>query len=98
QPERCAQAVAAWRAQTVPVALLVVDNASGPEHRARLAELVGAEAEIVDAGANLGFGPGANVGLRRFLGRPEAGEWVLVAPHDALPAPDCVEVLLDVLG
>jgi N-acetylglucosaminyl-diphospho-decaprenol L-rhamnosyltransferase len=98
QPERCAEAVAAWRAQTVPVALTVVDNASAPGARARLAALVGDDAEVVDAGANLGFGPGANVGLRRFLADAGAGEWVAVAPHDALPAPDCIEAMTTVLA
>ncbi len=98
QPERCAEALAAWRAQTIPVALTVVDNASRPEARARLGALAGPDVEIVDAPANLGFGPGANVGWRRFLGRSEAGEWVALAPHDALPAPDCLEVMLRVLA
>jgi len=44
---------------------------------------------VVDTGSNLGFGPGANVGLRRWLdghdGDP-AGEVCVVAPHDARPA------------
>src|SRR5262245_46738810 len=98
QPERCAEALAAWRRQTVPVALTVVDNASRPEARARLAELAGDDVTVVDAPANLGFGPGANVGWQRFLDDAGAGEWVALAPHDALPAPDCLEVMLRVLG
>jgi len=98
QPERCATAVEAWRAQTVPVALTVVDNASRPEARARLVALLPGGVAVVDAGANLGFGPGANVGLHRFLADPSAGEWVVVAPHDALPAPDCLELMTAVLA
>lgn len=98
QPERCDEAVAAWEAQTIPVRVTVVDNASGSAARGRLAELVGSRAEIVDAGGNLGFGPGANVGLRLFLADDEGPEWVAVAPHDALPEPDCVETMLSVLA
>jgi N-acetylglucosaminyl-diphospho-decaprenol L-rhamnosyltransferase len=98
QPERCAEALAAWRAQSVPVALTVVDNASRPDARARLAELAGDDVTIVDAPRNLGFGPGANVGWRRFLADAGAGEWVALAPHDAVPAPDCLQVMLEVLA
>ncbi|HLI23614.1 MAG TPA: glycosyltransferase, partial [Acidimicrobiales bacterium] len=49
--------------------------------------------EIVSTGRNLGFGPGANVGLRRWL---EAGtsEWAAVAPHDGAPQPGCLQRLL----
>ena len=39
----------------------------------------------------------ANVGLRRWLERG-AGEWVAVAPHDALPEPDCLWRLLDAVA
>lgn len=97
QPERCADAVAAWRDQTVPVALTVVDNRSRPEARDRLGALLPPEVAVVDAGGNLGFGPGANVGLRRFLADAGAGEWVVVAPHDALPARDCIELMVATL-
>lgn len=83
--------VAAFREQTVPTNVIVVDNGSRPETQETLAELVG-DAEVVRTGENLGFGPGGNVGLRRFLAG--AGEWVAVAPHDALPDPDTIEKML----
>ncbi len=92
QPERCAASVAAFLAQDVPVAVTVVDNASTPASLARLRELA-PDAEIVTTGANLGFGPGANVGLRRWLNSDD-GEWVAVAPHDAIPEPGCLRRLL----
>lgn len=99
QPGRLADALRAWSAQTVPVAVTVVDNGSSPAAVARLGELVvAAGAQLVEVGSNLGFGPGANVGLRRFLDDAGAGPWVVVAPHDALPAPDCLEVMLAVLA
>jgi GT2 family glycosyltransferase len=50
---------------------------------------------VVALGANTGFGPGANAGLRRWLDDgPSAGEWVLVCPHDATPEPGCVATLV----
>ena len=48
-------------------------------------------------GANAGFGPAANVGLRRWLAH-ETGEWAVVAPHDALPEPGCLARLLEAVA
>jgi hypothetical protein len=50
------------------------------------------------AGSNLGFGPAANIGYRMFLADENAGEWVVLAPHDALPEPTCLSHLLSVLA
>ena len=99
QPDRLATTVAAFRSQDVPVEITVVDNASAPEARARLdADPAFAGVEVLDSGANLGFGPGANVGFRRFLDDPADGEWVAVAPHDAIPAPGCLASMLAVVA
>lgn len=99
QPERCLATEQAFLDQGVPMRIVVVDNDSTAANRARLDAGL-REAEVLAAGGNLGFGPGANVGLRDWLARPalEAGEWVLVAPHDALPEPGCVARLLDEAG
>ena len=86
QPERLRATVDAFQAQTVPVRVLVVDNGS-----AAVPDGLGAGVEVVATGANLGFGPGANVGFRWFLEQPELGDLVALAPHDALPAPDALE-------
>lgn len=97
QPERCRDTVAAFRAQPVPVDLLIVDNGSSRASLDRLHELLRDDpVEVVPLGRNAGFGPAANVGMRRWL-EWEAGEWVAVAPHDALPAPDCLARLLQEL-
>jgi GT2 family glycosyltransferase len=97
QPDRCADTVAAFRAQAVAVDLLVVDNGSTPASLERLrAVLADDPVEIVALGRNAGFGPAANVGFRRWL-EWETGEWVAIAPHDALPAPDCLGRMLDAL-
>jgi GT2 family glycosyltransferase len=90
QPERLAETVKAFHDQDVPVDVVVIDNAS-----AQVPDVDGAE--VIATGANLGFGPGANVGFRRFLAAPveEVGEWVALAPHDALPQPGCLVRMLD---
>jgi GT2 family glycosyltransferase len=72
--------------------LIIVDNGSPAADLDRLrAELP--EAEILELGANTGFGPGANAGLRRWLDDGD-GDWVILVPHDADPAPGCVGTLL----
>ena len=92
QPDRCKRTIEAFEAQTVPVDLLVVDNGS---RREVLAELRTFRPKLFfrELGSNHGFGPAANVGLRRHLEHSDC-EFVAVAPHDALPAPDCLEKLV----
>lgn len=70
----------------------IVDSGSGPDARARVARAC-PQATILAAGANVGYGPGVNLGLREWLAKG-SGEWVVVAAHDALPAPDCLARLL----
>jgi len=85
--------VEAFRAQGVPVRIVVVDNGSRPEALAFLSGL-----DVIELGANTGFGPGANAGLRWWLEEPDGGEWAVVAPHDALPEPGCLKTMLDAVG
>ena len=93
QPERLRRTVEAFRAsEGVEVRITVVDNASAESPGDDLGDVA-----VVDSGANLGFGPGANVGLRRFLEDRSDGPYVAVAPHDALPAPDCLARIVDAL-
>ena len=90
--EQIGHTVDAFRSQTVPTEVTVVDNGSEAPAMAALARLTG-DTELILTGKNLGFGPGANIGLRRFLQRG-AGEWVALAPHDAVPNPDTIERML----
>src|SRR5262245_52919076 len=92
QPERLRETVAAFRAQDVPVTIAVVDNAS-----TELPKVDAPDAVVLDAGRNLGFGPGANLGFRHFLERDGAWDWIALAPHDALPQPGCLRRMLDAL-
>ena len=88
-PADCAKTVDQLRASSVPVRITVVDNASDPTNRATLADLLAdlAEVEVLDCPTNLGFGPGANIGLERFLADHDGGEWVALVPHDVQVAP-----------
>ncbi len=92
RPDAVGRTVDAFRTQSVPTRVLVIDNGSTDETVGALPRLVG-DAEVIFTGANLGFGPGGNVGLRRFLA-DGIGEWVAIAPHDALPDPDTLEKML----
>lgn len=98
QPYRCINTVEAFRRQGVPVRLLIVDNGSDPKAVDILTRLEAdsPDVELVRLGVNAGFGPGANAGLRAWLESPthEADDWVALAPHDALPAEDCLETML----
>ena len=96
QPDHVVATVEQFLAQGVPVRVVVVDNGSAEDELARVRKGLPSEVEILEQGANLGFGPAANVGFRWFLDQPAAASagWLGVAPHDARPAPDCVEVLL----
>jgi GT2 family glycosyltransferase len=93
QPERLVDTIDAFRAQDVPVVITVIDNGS----RA-LPSIDGDDVAVLGMGANLGFGPAANVGYQQFLDDPNGGEWVVLAPHDALPEPTCLSHMLSVVS
>jgi GT2 family glycosyltransferase len=94
RPERCAQTVAAFLAQDVDVAVTVVDNGSPAEALAMLESSLPADVEIVRLDRNFGFSGAANAGFARFLADPAAGDWIALAPHDAIPEPGCLRRLL----
>ncbi|MFM7069277.1 MAG: glycosyltransferase family 2 protein [Actinomycetes bacterium] len=104
QPVQCIATIGRFAAAETPVRITVVDNASTPANLARLRDGIDrmlerragpTSVEVVEAGGNAGFGPGANVGLRRFLRDPLDGDWVVVCPHDVDPATDCLAALLE---
>lgn len=93
--ERCRATIGALRGQSVATRVVVVDAGSDPGHLEVVAGVVAerAEDELLAFDENLGFGPGSNRGLAHWLATGE-GDWVGLCPHDALPAPDCLEKLL----
>lgn len=92
--DRLAATIAAFAAQTVPVRIVLVDSGSTDESHAAAVALLPAGSDVVRMERNGGFGPSANAGWRHFLTGAE-GEWVGLSPHDALPAPDAVERILE---
>lgn len=100
QPVRCVRTIAAFLDQTVPVEVVVVDNGSDKDLLDRLEDEIGARGWIVRVlrqGHNSGFGPAANAGFRWWLDESD-GDWVALAPHDALPERATLERLLTAAG
>jgi GT2 family glycosyltransferase len=97
RPRLLAATLDALAAQTVPVRVLLVDSGSSEAHHREALALLPDGSDVVRMGRNGGFGPSANAGWRRFLAEHE-GEWVGLCPHDALPAPDAIERILDTVG
>ena len=101
QAEDCLATVDRFTDREVPVRLTVVDNASRPEQVELLLDGIaarrsgGADIEVLALSENTGFGPGANAGIRRFLERPDDGDWVVLAPHDVDPYPGTLADMLD---
>jgi N-acetylglucosaminyl-diphospho-decaprenol L-rhamnosyltransferase len=93
EPEKCCRTIEAFMGQDVAVEVCVVDNDSQPTSLEAI-RLAHPEVEVIPAGRNAGFGPAANIALRRWLDEG-AGQWVVVAPHDALPRPDCLARILE---
>jgi len=73
--------------------VIVVDNGSDQAGLAATNRLPHG-VEVIATASNLGFGPGANVGIRRWL-RSLDSSWVAVTPHDADPDPDALCRILD---
>jgi GT2 family glycosyltransferase len=94
RPDACVSTGRALLAQGADH-LVVVDNGSPPAAIAAVRAGL-PDAAVVPLGRNTGFGPGANAGLRRWLGQDAttAGDWVVVCPHDAVPEPGCLPTLL----
>ena len=99
QAEACLRTIGWFQDQDVDLEIAVVDNGSHPEElaalRAGLAIVTShASVELIEERANLGFGPGANVGLRRWLSDPSGADWAFLCPHDARPGPGTLSRML----
>ena len=84
-----------YRAQSLVPRIVVIDNGSSPDARRQVREGLPEGVVLLEAGANTGFGPGANIGFRWFLDHDPA-PWLAVCPHDANPLAGCLERLVGV--
>lgn len=97
RPNAAARTVGLFLDQGVALRVLVVDNGSPAAEVRRLRDRLPGGVEVLELGANRGFGPGANAGFRWFLAHDPA-TWLGVAPHDAEPLAGCLRRLLDEVG
>jgi GT2 family glycosyltransferase len=98
QPARCVQTIEAFLQQSVAVDIVVVDNGSTPSLLRILEDEIGAKGwtvRIIRQGHNSGFGPAANAGFQWWL-EHGLGDWVALAPHDALPERETLATLIEV--
>ncbi len=97
QPEACIETVGRFLAEPEVGRVIVVDNGSSPEVLESIDAGISsfADAELIRCGSNTGFGPAANRGIERWLESSEAGEWVALAPHDAIPGEGVFGQILD---
>jgi len=92
RPDAALATVSKLLNQDVAVRVRVVDSGSRLEAVAALRAGLPAGVDLLEIGANVGFGPGANAGLRHWLAEPDdaSSPVAVVVPHDADPHPDCV--------
>lgn len=73
--------------------ILVVDNGSTDDSVEHLRKLVGDRVVLLEAGANLGFSGGNNVGIR--YAQKHGAQHILLLNNDTLVAQDMLEKLVD---
>jgi len=95
QPEACAETVARLKAQSMPTAITVIDNGSGPAQLSALRDRLGGVAAILALPTNRGWGAAFNVALRDWLAG--SGDYCVLSAHDALVSEDCLERLAGAL-
>lgn len=93
QPAACIATVNAFAGQGIPLRITVIDNDSARDAYARLQSELDSSVTIVRLDNNKGWGGALNVILRRWLGSG-TNPYCLITAHDALPAPDCLRLLV----
>lgn len=92
RPTECLASIASIKSQGMLTSICLVDNGSHSEALSQLSDN-GEIDDIVALDSNIGFGPAANIGLRRWLDS-DVGQFVVVAPHDAVLEQDCLRTIL----
>jgi GT2 family glycosyltransferase len=90
---RCVESLLASEYQ--PHRVVVVDNASPSGDAARLSATLGERVHLIASHSNLGYGGGANLGLRWAQDQGAIYAWVL--NNDTIIEPTCVGQLVDAM-
>lgn len=93
QPAACVATVKAFLGQGISLRITVIDNDSAANAYADLQAELDPLVTIVRLDDNKGWGGALNVLLRLWL-RGETNPYCLISAHDAMPAPDCLRLLL----
>jgi N-acetylglucosaminyl-diphospho-decaprenol L-rhamnosyltransferase len=93
QPAACVATVNALAAQEIRLRVTVIDNDSAADAYARLQAELDPSVTIVRLDDNKGWGGALNVILRRWL-RSDVNPYCLISAHDAMPAPECLRLLV----
>ena len=93
RPEECLRTVNAFRAQGVPLRILVIDNRSEPEALRSLTVCLPPDVPLMTLGENKGWGGAFNLVLREWLAT-QGSDFCFVSAHDAIPAEGCIELVL----
>lgn len=93
QPVACIATITAFAGQAIPLRVTVIDNDSTPEAYTQLLKELDPTVTIVRLEENKGWGGALNTVLQSWL-RPETNPYCLISAHDAIPAPDCLRLLV----
>jgi N-acetylglucosaminyl-diphospho-decaprenol L-rhamnosyltransferase len=93
RPEECLRTVNAFRAQGVPLKILVIDNHSEPEALRALTVCLPPDVPVMTLGENKGWGGAFNLVLREWLAT-QGSDFCFVSAHDAIPSEGCIELVL----
>src|SRR5437868_818854 len=93
QPGRCLRTIDAFAVQGVPLRITVIDNGSQPDRLSELVAGLSAEVCLVRLKNNYGWGGALNSVLQSWLDH-RASPYCLISAHDAVPASDCLPLLV----
>jgi N-acetylglucosaminyl-diphospho-decaprenol L-rhamnosyltransferase len=94
RPEACIKTVERFLKQGAPVTITVIDNGSRPSARSSLRGALPRGVRYLQLETNLGWGAAFNRVLQSWLATRTA-ELCFISAHDALPAPACLNRLID---
>ena len=95
QATSCVSTVTALCNQGIPLKVTVIDNDSAGDAYQHLQAELDPSVKLVRLDDNKGWGGALNVVLRGWL-RSETSPYCLISAHDAIPAPDCLPLLIAV--